>query len=120
MFERRDPSLVLLHQVSSLGVIVERSLLKLADPDADQVAGQVMPLCQPMQGLAADELLGNLAFELDAVIAVLNHGFQFPKTRRPRSTPHLRFCPPRGAHSTVRESLEQVLRPQSLLVLAIC
>ena len=82
-FERRDPSLVLLHQVSGMGVIVERRLVKLADPNADQIAGQVMPLCQPMQGLAADELRGNLAFELDAMI--VNSSSQ--------------SCPPRGAHS---------------------
>jgi acetylglutamate synthase len=39
--------------------------------------------------LASNEVLGNLSFELDAVGAVLGHGFHPLKARQPRSIPNL-------------------------------
>ena len=42
-----------------------------------------------MQRLACNEVLGDLPFELDAVGAVLGHGFHPLKARQPRSIPNL-------------------------------
>jgi hypothetical protein len=42
-----------------------------------------------MQRLACNEVLGDLPFELDAVGAVLGHGFHPLKARQPWSIPNL-------------------------------
>lgn len=97
-FERCDPGFVFLDQVGSLRIIVERALLIFADLDADQVARDIVVLSQAVQCLAGDELLRDLAFELDAVTAVLCHGFSLRKPGR-LVNPHIPICPPSGAHS---------------------
>jgi len=62
-----DLGLILLQQIGRLYVLVERAGLKLADPDADQLPGDIVPLRQPVQRLPRDELLSNLPLERGAV-----------------------------------------------------
>jgi len=61
--QRCDLGLVFLHQVGRLYVIIGGSGLKLADPDPDQLPRDVMPLRQPVQRLAPDELFRDLPLE---------------------------------------------------------
>ena len=70
------------------------------DPDADQIAAEVMPLRQAMQGLASEELLADLALERDAVGSMLSCHGPSSENPAPRSIPQLPTCPAPGAHST--------------------
>ena len=88
-FERRYFSLVILKQISCLGVIIKRSSFKLPHPDSDEVARDVVSAGKSMERLACNEVLGDLPFELDAVGAVLGHGFHPLKARQLRSIPNL-------------------------------
>ena len=74
-FERRDLCLVVLKQISCLGIIVERSSFKLPHPESDQVARDVVSAGESMKRLACQEVLDDLPFELDAVGAIVGHGF---------------------------------------------
>ena len=62
---------------------------KLPHPDSDEVARDVVSAGESMKRLACNEVLGDLPFELDAVGAVLGHGFHPLKARQPRSIPNL-------------------------------
>jgi len=46
----------------------------LLNPHTDQVPADIVALRQPMQRLAGEKLLCDLALELDAMRAVLGHG----------------------------------------------
>ena len=80
-----------------MGVVIERAGLQLADPDADQVARQVMPLGERMKRLTGDELLRDLTFELDTVRAVTCLGFHPVKAQPSRSIQRISLSTPRGA-----------------------
>ena len=72
--------------------LVEGAGLVLGDPDADQVARDLVALGEPVQGLAGEILLRHLALELDWIAAVLAHGLS-PRKPGPDSPilkpPHL-------------------------------
>jgi hypothetical protein len=53
-----------------------------------------------MQGLASEELLGDLALERDAVGSMLSCHGSSSENPAPRSIPELPICPAPGAHST--------------------
>ena len=52
-----------------------------------------------MECLARNEVLGDLSFELDAMGAVLGHGFHPLKARQRPVDSQSANCPPLGAHS---------------------
>jgi hypothetical protein len=62
-------------EIGGPGVVVKGTGFVLGYPDANQVAGNIVALRQPMQGLTCKELLGDLTLEIGAVVAVLGHGF---------------------------------------------
>ena len=62
-----DLGLILLQQIGRLYVLVERAGIELADPDTDQLPGDVVPLRQPVQRPTRDELLSNLPLKRCAV-----------------------------------------------------
>src|SRR5271170_7547907 len=67
--------------------------LVLLNPDPNQVSADVVALGEPVKGLAGQELLSDLALELDAVRAVLRHGlpsFESPARRSILSRPTVR------------------------------
>ena len=90
--QRRDPSFTLLEKIGGLGVLVKVAGLALLNPDPDQVPADIVPLGEPVEGLAGQELLSDLAFKLNAVRAVPSHGLPSSKAR-----PHGPECPPQGA-----------------------
>ena len=63
-------------------------------PDSDQVARDVVAFGETVECLARNEVQGDLSFELDAMDAVLGHGFHPLKARQRRSIPNLANCPP--------------------------
>jgi hypothetical protein len=73
-FQRRDPGFILLKKIRRGCVFVKDARLVLLNPNSDQVSTDVVALGEPMQGLAGQEFLSNLALEFDAVRAVLGHG----------------------------------------------
>ena len=66
---------------------------------------------ESMERLACNEVLGDLPFELDAVDAMLGHGFHPLKARQPRSIPNLQSVhrqgrtPSRGAGDSASAKL---------------
>jgi hypothetical protein len=60
-------SLILLEQIGGLDVLVEGARLILLNPDADQIAANIVALREPVQRLAGEKLLGDLTLEFDAV-----------------------------------------------------
>src|SRR5271169_4951807 len=67
--------------------------LVLLNPDPNQVSADVVALGEPVKGLAGQELLSDLALELDALRAVLGHGlpsFESPARRSILSRPTVR------------------------------
>jgi len=65
--ESSNLGLILLDQVSRLHIVIQRAGLKLADPDPDQLAGNVVSLGQRVQCLARDGFRSNLPLEHGAV-----------------------------------------------------
>src|SRR3546814_13858414 len=86
--------LVVLDHVGRRRVLVERAGLVLLDPDADQVARDVVTLRQTVQRLAGENLLRDLPLELDAMGTVSCHGLPSPKARPTRSHPQSLPVPP--------------------------
>jgi hypothetical protein len=64
----------LLEQIGSGRILVEDASLVSLNPEADQIARDVEALRQPMERLAGEKLLSNLALELDAVGTMPGHG----------------------------------------------
>jgi hypothetical protein len=64
----------LLEQIGGGGILIKVAGLILLNPHSDQVSADVMALAEPMKGLAGQELLSDLALQLDAVRAVHGHG----------------------------------------------
>jgi hypothetical protein len=75
-FQRREPRFILLKTIRRGRVFVKGAGLVLLNPDPDQVSTDVVALGEPMQGLAGQEFLNDLALEFDAVRAVLGHGLR--------------------------------------------
>src|SRR5512132_2666283 len=95
-----DLRLIFLQQVGSSRILVEGAGLVLRDPDADQIARDVVALGDTMERLPGNELLRHLPLALDAVTPVLGHrpssseGPAYPVSSPPS------ICPEEGAHST--------------------
>ena len=96
--ERGDPRLVFGQQLGRRHVLVERTGLRLLDPDPDQVARQVMATAERVKRLPGVVLGNDLTLEGGAVAAVSGYGpsssseSPAPVNREP---PHL--SNPRGA-----------------------
>src|SRR6266536_181002 len=80
-------------------VAVERTGLVLRNPNADQVAADVMPFGDPVKRLAGQVVLDDLPLELDRVAAVLGHGLSPRKPGRDSLIRVTSPCPPGGVHS---------------------
>jgi hypothetical protein len=65
--QRRDPGFILLKKIRRGRVFVKDAGLVLLNPGPDQVSTDVVVLGGPMQGLAGQEFLSDLALEFDAV-----------------------------------------------------
>ena len=101
-FQRRDPRFILLKKIRRGRVFVKGAGLVLLDPISDQVSTDVVALGEPMQGLAGQEFLSDLALEFNSVRAVLSHGL--PSFEKPGSIVNScrSNCPAQGAHSSSR------------------
>ncbi len=75
-----------MQQIRSLGVFVQAASLILLNPDADQLARQIMPLGEPVKALTGNVLRHHLPLELDAVRALFDHGFHLSKAQHTPST----------------------------------
>jgi len=95
-----------LKEIRRLGVMIERSSFKLPHPDSDEVARDVVSAGESMERLACNGVLGDLPFELDAVGAVLGHGFHSLKAPAAPVNSQPAICPPSGAHSNTRANVE--------------
>ena len=73
-FQRRDPGFILLKKIRRGRVFVKGAGLVLLNPHPDHFSTDVVALGEPMQGLAGQKFLSDLALEFDAVRAVLGHG----------------------------------------------
>src|SRR6478752_6211296 len=76
-------------KIGRAGILIKGPSLKLLDPDSDQVARDVVAFGETVECLARNEVQGDLSFELDAMDAVLGHGFHPLKVRQRRSIPNL-------------------------------
>jgi hypothetical protein len=94
--ERRNPGFVLLKQIGSGGILIEVAGLVLLHPDPDQVSTDGMALGEPVKSLTGQELLSDLALELDAVRAVFGHGLPSFESPARRSIPSRPIVRPRG------------------------
>ena len=74
-FQRRDLRFVLQQKVRGLELVIEGAGFVLRHPDPDEIARHIVAAGQPMKGFAAEELLHDLALELNAVAAVSGHRF---------------------------------------------
>jgi NADPH:quinone reductase-like Zn-dependent oxidoreductase len=72
-FEGGDPRLVLLKKVGRSGVLVEGAGLVSFDPDADQVARDIVAFFQTVERFASQILLRDLTLKFDAVGSILGH-----------------------------------------------
>jgi hypothetical protein len=79
--QRDDLGFLFLDQIGGTGIVIEGAGLVSLNPDANELARDVMSLGESMQRLPGNELLGNLALELDAVGTVLGHGLHPSKAR---------------------------------------
>jgi transposase len=82
-----------------LRLIVARAGLVLAEPNANQIACEVMAFRQTIQRLAGQVLLYDLALELGTVTTLRGHGLSL--SENPVGSVKFRNppCPPSGAHS---------------------
>jgi hypothetical protein len=96
---------------SRAGILIKGPSLKLLDPDSDQVARDVVAFGETVECLARNEVQGNLSFELDAMDAVLGHGFHPLKARQRRSIPNLQTVHRHGRIPVEVETLSPMRRP---------
>src|SRR5436190_19839573 len=80
--ERRNARFVLGQHTGGGRVAVERTGVMLGNPDADQVAADVVSFGEPVEGLAGQIVLDDLPLELDRIAAVLGHGLSPRKPGR--------------------------------------
>jgi hypothetical protein len=86
----------LLKEIGGFSVLVEFAGLILGDPDADQVARQLVPPPESMQAFARDVFLRNLALERDAVGTVSGQGFHPLEAQHARSILKAQSVRPQG------------------------
>src|SRR5580692_9806183 len=91
---------VLLKKIGRAGILIKGPSLKLLDPDSDQVARDVVAFGETVECLARNEVQRDLSFELDAMDALLGHGFHPLKARQRRSIPNLQTVHRHGAFQT--------------------
>ena len=72
-FEGGDPGFVLPKKVSRCSVLVEAASLVSFDPDADQIARDIVALLQAVKRVAGEKFLGDLTFEFNAVGSIPSH-----------------------------------------------
>src|SRR5258707_14560085 len=95
-----------MQEVSSLGIRVQAAGFILLNPNADQLAREIVPLGEPIKGLPSNVLLHHLPFKLDAVRrCCLAMAFIFRKPRTPVKS-LTSTCPAPGAHSTRRSPFD--------------
>src|SRR5438034_7720199 len=88
-----------MQQVSSLGIRVQAAGFILLNPNADQLAREIVPLGEPIKGLPSNVLLHHLPLKLDAVRTLLSgHGFHLSKAQNTCQI-STSTCPAPGAHS---------------------
>ena len=103
-FEGGDPRLVLLKKVGRSGVFVEGAGLVPFDPDADQVARDIMALFQTVKRLASQIFLRDLTLKFDAVGSTL--GDELSSFESPACRSNVKSYPvrPRPGHSKQQTS----------------
>ena len=105
-FECRDLCFVLLKKIGRAGILIKGPSLKLLDPDSDQVARDVVAFGETIQcHVARNEVQRDLSLELDAMDAVLGHGFHPLKARQRRSIPNLQTVHRHGRIPFTRQFL---------------
>jgi hypothetical protein len=95
--KRRGPRLVLAQELGRRHVLIERTGLRLVDPDPDQVARQVMASAERVQRLPGMVFGDDLALEVDAVAAVSGHGPSSSESPPPVNRQPLDLSSSRGA-----------------------
>src|SRR6478672_8095399 len=71
-----------MQEVSSLDIRVQAAGFILLNPNADQLAREIVPLGEPIKGLPSNVLLHHLPLKLDAVRTLLSgHGFHLSKAQ---------------------------------------
>src|SRR5258705_11508784 len=95
-----------MQEVSSLGIRVQAACFILLNPNADQLAREIMPLGEPIKGLPSNVLLHHLPLKLDAVRTLLSgHGFHLSKAQNTCQITNFNLSGSRGAlhtHGTFR------------------
>src|SRR5712672_910637 len=102
-----------MQEVSSLGIRVQAAGFILLNPNADQLAREIVPLGEPIKGLPSNVLLHHLPLKLDAVRTLLSgHGFHLRKPRTPVKS-LTSTCPAPGAHSSMKSVVGTKRTPRS-------
>src|SRR5467141_5383759 len=92
-----------MQEVSSLGIRVQAAGFILLNPNADQLAREIVPLGEPIKGLPSNVLLHHLPLKLDAVRTLLSgHGFHLSKAQNTCQITNFNLSGSRGAlHAVV-------------------
>src|SRR5215510_12867798 len=87
-----------MQEVSSLGIRVQAAGFILLNPNADQLAREIVPLGEPIKGLPSNVLLHHLPLKLDAVRTLLSgHGFHLSKAQNTCQITNFNLSGSRGA-----------------------
>src|SRR5882757_9076825 len=87
-----------MQEVSSLGIRVQAARFILLNPNADQLAREIVPLGEPIKGLPSNVLLHHLPLKLDAVRTLLSgHGFHLSKAQNTCQITNFNLSGSRGA-----------------------
>src|SRR4051812_35344326 len=100
--ERDDLGLVVPQQGGGFDVRIELAALWLGDPDADQVAREVVLARQPIEGRAGGVLLHDLLLEREAVDAMTCHEPYSCKAQLPGQSSAIVVSDLRGALHSAR------------------
>jgi hypothetical protein len=93
-----DLGFVFMQEVSSLGIRVQAAGFILLNPNADQLAREIVPLGEPIKGLPSNVLLHHLPLKLDAVRTLLSgHGFHLSKAQNTCQITNFNLSGSRGA-----------------------
>src|SRR5204863_251305 len=87
-----------MQEISSLGICIQAAGFILLNPDADQLAREIVPLGEPIKGLPSNVLLHHLPLKLDAVRTLLSgHGFHLSKAQNTCQITNFNLSGSRGA-----------------------
>src|SRR4051812_21386118 len=90
-----------MQKVSSLGIRVQAAGFIPLNPNADQLAREIVPLGEPIKGLPSNVLLHHLPLKLDAVRTLLSgHGFHLSKAQNTCQITNFKLSGSRGALHT--------------------